>query len=146
MLHFENSDAKLDLTVTSYELSDTYGASPEALNWLVMRATFQEDDVFIKDSNSCIQTFELKEMTAGLKVLSAGLKDRYESDFAEPFFLLQAWKKADTEGFVMAVSFTLPNTMDGNDVAELEAEVTAQELKNMIAELDLYCAKFPERS
>ena len=35
----------------------------------------------MKDSNSCLQTFELQSMTAGLKVVKAGIRDLYVSDF-----------------------------------------------------------------
>lgn len=145
MLHFENDFSKLDLDIACYEFPDTFRASSDDSNWLVMRATFQEDDIFIKDSNSCLLTYELKEMTAGLKVLGAGLKTSYGSDFSEPYFLLRAWKNLDGDTFFMQVSFTLPNTMDGTDVAELEVELTAQQLQEMIDQLDGYCARFPER-
>ena len=43
------------------------------------------------------------------------------------------------------MTFYLPNTMDGDDTAEVVSHLTAQELKEFIAELDKDCAKFPER-
>lgn len=145
MLHFENEYAKLDLAIVCYEISDTFRASSDDANWLTIRATFQEDELLLKDSNSCLLTYELQAMTAGLKVLGAGLKDSYDSDFSQPYFLLRAWKNQDSDTFSMDVSFTLPNTMDENDVAELSVQLTAQQLQQMIAQLDIYCAKFPER-
>jgi hypothetical protein len=37
----------------------------------------------IVDSQACLLTYELRELTAGLKVLRAGVKDEYESGFVE---------------------------------------------------------------
>lgn len=52
------------------------GATPPVTtgNWLILRATYVDEDGDItKDSNSCLLTYELQEMTAGLKVLDAGI-------------------------------------------------------------------------
>jgi len=43
------------------------------------------------------------------------------------------------------VSFTLPNTMEDEDVAELECDLTAEEMTALIDELDGLCKKFPDR-
>lgn len=141
---FRNDEASLKLEIVNYELP--YGGDPTSddRNWLVMRATWiNEDGLLIKDSNSCLLTFELQEMTAGLKVVNAGLKDRYESAFQEPYFMLSA--DAVEGGFRFFVSFTLPNTMEDEDVAELYATMTSDEMKALIDELDLLCRKFPDR-
>ena len=45
----------------------------------------------------------------------------------------------------MDVSFVLPNTMDGDDTAELSCLLSRDEMKDLIQELDRACAKFPER-
>ena len=83
-------------------------------------------------------------MTAGLKVLNAGIKDRYDSSFVESYFALSA--QADGEDFLVDVSFYLPNTMDGNDTAEVEARMTKAELTALIDELDKLCQKYPDRT
>ena len=46
----------------------------------------------------------------------------------------------------MDVSFYLPNTMDGEDTAEIEVSMTAEELKALTGELDKLCEKFPDRA
>ena len=86
---------------------------------------------------------ELAGMNAGLKVLLAGIRDRYDSDFIEPDFSLSAEKAGDT--FRISASFYLPNTMDGDDTAELDCILTGAELKAVIEDLDKACARFPER-
>ena len=76
-------------------------------------------------------------------MLAAGIKDRYDSDFIASGMTFSAW--AEEDGFGAMMTFYLPNTMDGDDTAEVVSHLTAQELKEFIAELDKDCAKFPER-
>jgi len=143
---FRNEEASLKLDIVSYEFpADGGDPGSDDRNWLVLRATWvNEDGLVIKDSNSCLLTYELQEMTAGLKVVRAGLKQRYESEFSEPYFMLSA--DAEGDGFRFFVSFTLPNTMEDEDVAELYADMSAEEMTALIAELDGLCRKFPDRS
>ena len=143
---FKNEEASLKLDIASYELPADGGApDSDDRNWLVLRATWiNEDGLLIKDSNSCLLTYELQEMTAGLKVVKAGLKPRYESEFTEPYFMISA--DAVEDGFRFFVSFTLPNTMEDEDVAELYAHMTAEEMTALIEELDRLVKKFPDRT
>lgn len=142
---FKNDDASLKLEITSYEFPAD-GGEPDSddRNWLVLRGTYQEDGLVIKDSNSCLLTYELRELAAGLKVVKAGLRDRYDSDFAEPYFALAA--AAEGEKFLVSVSFALPNTMEDVDVAEVETAMTTAELTALIDELDALCRKYPDRN
>ena len=52
---------------------------------------------------------------------------------------------AEGELFRVYISFYLPNTMDGDDTAELNCTLTGPELKALIEDLDQACARFPER-
>ena len=142
---FQNEDASLKLDITNYELGP-YDGDPNSddRNWLVMRATWNnEDGDIVKDSNCCLLTYELQDMTAGLKVLNADIRDRYDSEFTEPYFLFSACKEG--EGFRVDVSFFLPNTMDGDDTAEITCHMSKDEMRALIGELDRLCAKFPDR-
>ena len=143
---FKNEDASLKLEVVCYEFPADGGVpGSDDRKWLVLRATWtQEDGNVVKDSNSCLLTYELREMTAGLKVLNAGIKDAYVSEFAEPYFALSA--QAEGEGFRVDVSFFLPNTMDGDDTAELTCTMTKADMTALIDELDKLCAKYPGRA
>lgn len=142
---FHNDDASLELGIVNYELSPFDGdPNSDDRNWLVLRATWcNEDGNIVKDSNSCLLTYELQEMTAGLKVLNAGIRDSYSSVFQEPYFTLDA--HAEGEGFRVYVSFYLPNTMDGDDTAELNVFMNKGEMSALIEELDKLCAKYPDR-
>ena len=139
----ENNSLKLD--VFNYELpADGGDPTSDDRNWLILRATYVDEDGDItKDSNSCLLTYELQEMTAGLKVLDAGIRDRYESSFTEPYFTLTA--QAEGEGFLVEVSFYLPNTMDGDDTAEVTAYFSKADMRALLDELDKLCKKFPDR-
>ena len=143
---FRNEETSLKLDIVNYEFPD-YGGDPASddRNWLVLRATWVNDEgQIVKDSNSCLLTYELREMAAGLKVLNAGIKDWYVSEFAEPYFELGA--RAEGEEFLVNVSFYLPNTMDGEDTAEVVARMTKAELTELVDELDKRCAKYPDRT
>jgi len=144
---FKNEEVSLRLDIVNYEFpADGGDPTSDDRNWLVLRATWiNEDGGVIKDSNSCLLTYELREMTAGLKVLHAGIKGHYESFFQEPYFEVSA--RTEGENAVrMAVSFYLPNTMDGEDTAEVECVMTREEVKTLLNELDQLCAKFPDRA
>ena len=143
---FQNGESSLKLDIVNYEFpADGGDPTSDDRNWLVLRCTRTgEDGTVVKDSNSCLLTYELREMTAGLKVLNAGIKDYYVSTLVEPYFELSA--QAADEGFQVAVSFFLPNTMEYNDTAEIETHMTKEEMTALIAELDRLCAKYPDRT
>ena len=142
---FQGPDASLKLDIVNYEFPADAGApDSDDRNWLVLRCTWTEDGDVRKDSNSCLLTYELREMTAGLKVVRAGIKTAYESDFVEPFFSLDLRAEGE-DAFRTWVRFFLPNTMDGEDTAEIECVLTRQQLSELIDELDRLCAKFPDR-
>lgn len=144
---FQNEEASLKLDVVSYEFPPDGGdPTSDDRNWLVLRATWtNEDGDIVKDSNSCLLTYELQEMTAGLKVLNAGIKDHYESSFVEPYFEVTAQTEGE-DAIRMSVSFFLPNTMDGEDTAEVECLMTHADMKTLLNELDELCKKFPDRN
>lgn len=143
---FKNDEASLNLEIVNYELPEDSGApDSDDRNWLVLRGTYtDEDGHVIRDSNSCLLTFELKELTAGLKVLKAGIRDSYDSDFSEPYFLFSARAEAE-DRYIVDVSFTLPNTMEDIENAELSCVMTTAELRALIEELDALCKKFHDR-
>ena len=143
---FQNEEASLKLDIVNYEFpADGGDPTSDDRNWLVLRCTWtDEDGKGVKDSNSCLLTYELREMTAGLKVLNAGIKSEYASAFVEPYFELAA--QADGDDFQVDVSFFLPNTMDGDDTAEVTCAMTKADMTALIDELDKLCAKFPDRA
>ena len=141
---FRNGEDSLKLDVVHYELpAGTGEPGSDDRNWLTMKAVWRRDGEITVDSNSCLLTYELQELTAGLKVLLAGLKTEYESDFMEPYFSLYA--SAEREGFPVDVTFYLPNTMDGDDTAEMHSVLSREELRALVEELDRLCGRFPDR-
>lgn len=145
-MKFSNEYESLQLEIVSYELpADEGEPDSDDRNWLVLRATWNnEDGEILKDSNSCLLTYELREMTTELKVVRAGIKTGYQSDFAAPYFSLAVWAEGE-ETFRAAVSFFFPNSMDGDDTAEVEAVLTKDDMTGLVNELDRMCKKFPDR-
>ena len=141
----KNEDASLKLEFVNYEFPEAGAGSDQFdRNWLLLRCTWVDEEGYThKDSNACLLAQELSGMNAGLKVLLAGIKDRYDSDFIEPDFNLSAWAAED--GFRVSAAFYLPNTMDGNDTAEVDCTLTGPELKAVIEDLDRACSRLPER-
>jgi len=141
---FQNESVSLRLDITAYELPEDAGGDAEDRNWLVLRAAYtDEDGQVVKDSSACLLAGELEAMTAGLKVLNAGIKERYDSDFTLPYFSLSA--AAEGEGFRFLVTFSLPNSMDMVDDVEVLGTMDKAAMKALIDELDRLCARFPER-
>ena len=142
---FQGENASLRLDVVNYEFPPDGGApDSDDRNWLVLRCTWTDEEGNIrKDSNSCLLTYELRELSAGLQVLRAGIRPEYHSDFLEPYFRVDAW--AAGEQFRLEVSFVLPNTMDGEDTAEVCCRMTEAELRSLTDELERLGAKFPDR-
>ena len=133
---FQNEDVSVKLEVLRYEFpADGGDPGSDDRNWLVMRCTYTEDGLIIKDTNSCLLTYELREMTGGLKVLQGGLKDAYASNFVEPYFELAAERSGEGE-YQVSVSFALVNTMEDVDMAEVECVMTDADMKALLAELD----------
>lgn len=144
-MRFQNEDASLELTVSAYEFPAGEAPDSDDENWLVLRCAWTDGEgILRKDSNSCLLTQELQALAAGLKVLQAGIKPGYESEFSEPWFAVSA-QAAEAETFRFFVRFVLPNTMDGDDTAELDCILTREELKVLIEELDGLCRRFPDR-
>ena len=142
----KSEDASLKLEFVNYEFPEAGAGSDQFdRNWLLLRCTWVDEEGYThKDSNACLLAQELAGMNAGLKVLLAGIKDRYDSDFIEPDFTLSAW--AEGENFRVSATFYLPSTMDGDDTAEITCTMDQKEMEALIGELDRLCEKFPDRT
>ena len=93
----KNENASIRLDFVSYEFPETeYGMDEYDKNWLQLRCTWVDEDGYThKDSNACLLAQELAGMNAGLKVLAAGIKDRYDSDFISSDLSLFAWAEGE---------------------------------------------------
>ena len=142
---FQNEEASLRLDIVNYEFPPDGGdPGSDDRNWLVLRCTWTDEVGTIrKDSNSCLLTYELRELAAGLKVLRSGIRDSYHSEFLEPYFQVDA--QAEDGAFQVSVSFVLPNTMDGEDTAEVTCTMMEEELRRLTDELDRLSEKYPDR-
>ena len=97
----KSEDASLKLEFVNYEFPEAGAGSDQFdRNWLLLRCTWVDEEGYThKDSNACLLAQELAGMNAGLKVLLAGIKDRYDSDFIEPDFTCPPGRREKTSGF-----------------------------------------------
>lgn len=139
---FRNEEESLKIEVVSYEFPQGTG---EDANWLVLKGTYTDGEGNVTiDRNSCLTASELRELTAGLKVMAAGIKDGYESQFMEPYFELTA-EKVEEDAYQMGVAFTMLNAPEDWDTVELEFSACGEDLKEWIRELEEWEKRFPER-
>ncbi len=63
---FKTEGASLELKIVNYEFpADGGDPSSDDRNWLVLRCTWVKGDgAVVKDSNSCLLTYELRELAA----------------------------------------------------------------------------------
>ena len=123
---FRNEESSLRLDIVNYEFPPDGGdPNSDDRNWLVLRATWnKEDGDVVKDSNSFL----------------------YVSDFQENFYFSVGARALGDGTFEVVVSFYLPNTMDGDDTAEITCTMDQKEMEALIGELDRLCEKFPDRT
>ena len=137
---FRNEEESLKVEVAAYEFPD--GVDEDA-NWLVLKGTYTDSEGNVTiDRNSCLTTSELQELTAGLKVLSAGIKGLYESEFTEPYFELTV-EQVGEDAYQAAVAFTMLNAPEDWDTVELELTATKADLKDWIAEVEQAKKRIP---
>ena len=120
---FQNGDTSLKLELLRYEFPAGEGQpGTDDGNWLLLRGTYtDEDGRVIVDSQACLLTYELRELTAGLKVLRAGIKEEYESGFVEDAYFSLFAQSDGVGGFVLDVAFALPNTLEDVDTPRWSA-------------------------
>lgn len=143
---FREGDEILEIEILRYErrLEETDPGTDDR-NWLVLRGTWTRDDGTVrKGTSACLLTYELQELCAGLKVLRAGIRERYESDLMAPGLSLTG-RAVDGDRFALDVSFWFPDTMDGDDTAEISCMLGKADLRALTDELDRLCAAFPDR-
>ena len=85
---FKNEDASLELHIVNYEFPAGGGeAGSDDRNWLVLRCTWNNGEgVIVKDSNSCLLTYELRELAAaGCGRRSQGAERRNQGQLCQRF-------------------------------------------------------------
>ena len=144
---FQNKEKSLELTVVSYEFPERKGSAEEYdfdANWLVLRGVCREGRVARSFENSCLLTYELQALSAGLKLLLSGVRDVYESDFIEPYLEIAA-EAPDLSRYLVAASFSILAAEDRWETFSVESFLDEAGLRVLIADIDRACAAFPER-
>ncbi len=145
---FSGGEKTLKLQVLGYEFPELSGKGPEYdfdANWLVLRGTYTNEEgetaIFTR---GCVLTYELTALAAELKVVAAGLKSGFRSDFEEPVLFMEV--DAAAEGnFLMKVSFVMDLDDADLDAESVEMTVSADELKALAEEVQEFARRFPEK-
>lgn len=139
---FKNENESLAVEIAGYELPSGTG---EDADWLVLKGTYTADGAITKDRGSYLTAGELRELTAGLKVLAAGIKDEYAGEFQAPYFELTV-RRTGEDAFRAGVAFTMLNSPEDWDTAEVALTCDTACLKTWIGELERAEKKCPPRS
>lgn len=138
---FQTESECLKVEIVSYESPHERG---EDADWLVLRGTYTADGETAVDRNACLSTSELRELSAGLKVLAAGIRDSYESDFLSQDFTLSVLREGE-DAFRAYVTFAMLCADVEFDTAELDVRGDGTLLQDWIRDLDAAAGRFPER-
>ena len=138
---FETEEESLRIEVASYEAP--HGREADA-DWLVLKGTYTADGETAVDRNACLTTSELRALCAGLKVVAAGIRDSYESDFLAQDFTLSVVRTGE-DGFRAYVTFAMLGADVDFDTAELDVRCDTATLKGWIGALEAAEMRFPER-
>ena len=145
---FTDGEKTLKLQILGYEFPELSGKGPEydfEANWLVLRGTYTDEEgetaIFTK---GCVLTYELTALAAELKVLAAGLKSGFVSDFEEPVLFMEA-DAAEEGTFRVKISFVMDMDDADLDPESIELTMTSEELKALACEVQELADRYPEK-
>ncbi|MGM9618549.1 MAG: hypothetical protein ACI3W8_01745 [Oscillospiraceae bacterium] len=146
-MRFANEEKSLTITVKDYEFPERTGNAEEYdydANWLVLRGVYREGRSERSFENSCLLTGELLALSAGLKLLAAGVRDSYESEFNDPYFEVTA-EVIGLGRYLIYAAFSMLVEEDRWESFGVESFLDDAGLKALIAEVDEAARAFPEK-
>lgn len=146
-MKFDNGKKSLTLSVVNYEFPERTGKGEEYdydANWLVLRAEYREGRSLRSFENSCVLTYELQDLAAGLKLLAGGVQECYESSFTEPYFEVAA-ELMGISHYMVYASFAMLVAEDQWENFSVECVLDDTALKALAEEIDAECRAFPEK-
>ena len=146
-MKFINGERSLTIDVVGYEFPDRVGGGEEYdydANWLILRGTYCDGKTESIFENSCVLTCELQALAAGLKLMSAGVQDMYQSEFNDPYFEVTA-ELIGLNRYLIYASFSMLVAEDKWKNFGVECFLTDEELKVLIADIDKANRDFPEK-
>ena len=146
-MKFVNGDRSLAIDVVGYEFPDRVGSGEEYdydANWLILRGTYSDGKVERIFENSCVLTRELQALAAGLKLMSSGVRDMYQSEFNDPYFEVTA-ELIGLNRYLIYASFSMLVAEDEWKNFGVECFLSDEELKALIADIDSANRAFPEK-
>ena len=94
--------------------------------------------------NSCLLTCELQALAAGLKLLTSGVQDVYQSEFNDPYFEVTA-ELVGINQYLLYASFSMLVAEDRWQNFGTECFMTEEQLKALIGDIESEIRAFPEK-
>ena len=146
-MKFVNENRSLTIDVVGYEFPDRSGGGEEYdydANWLILRGVYNDGTVESSFENSCVLTCELQALSAGLKLLSSGIQEIYQSEFNDPYFELTA-EPIGLNRYLVYASFAMLVAEDKWKNFGVECFLSEEEMKALIEDIDSMNRAFPEK-
>ena len=146
-MKFSNGERSLTVKVLGYEFPDRTGGGEEYdydANWLVLEGVYNDGKLERSFINSCLLTCELQALAAGLKLLTSGVQDVYQSEFNDPYFEVTA-ELVGINQYLLYASFSMLVAEDRWQNFGTECFMTGEELKALIADIESELRAFPEK-
>ena len=146
-MKFSNGERSLSIKVLGYEFPERTGGGEDYdydANWLVLEGVYNDGSVERSFINSCLLTSELQALCAGLKLLSSGVQDLYQSEFNDPYFEVTA-ELTGFDQYLLYASFSMLVAEDRWQNFGTECFMTEAQLKALIADIESEIRAFPEK-
>lgn len=146
-MKFSNGERSLSVKVLGYEFPDRTGGGEEYdydANWLVLEGVYNDGKLERSFINSCLLTCELQALAAGLKLLTSGVQDVYQSEFNDPYFEVTA-ELVGINQYLLYASFSMLVAEDRWQNFGTECFMTEEQLKALIGDIESEIRAFPEK-
>ena len=135
------NDKRLELDILGYEFPDAEDDYFDA-NWLNVGIHYDDGSLSFRQVDSCLLSFELKELTETLDAILEGRETGTATDFMEPYLTLSVTRKG--EGYDVQSRFVYDTGSPWKEVCVCQ-EMDSRELADLNTELKKMYARFPRR-
>lgn len=104
-MKIEDKNKTIEFGVIGYQFPNAGRSKPNDpdydANWLTVQVSYTEDETTASFQDSCVLTWELKEMADALSEILDGRETAYISDFMEPYLKFAVARAGDQFTFTI---------------------------------------------
>lgn len=147
IMRIKNGNKYLEFLVLNYQFPNFSRALNNDIfdvNWLTIQVKYSNDS--LKEyvyTDSCLLTFELKEIIEEFTKVANGISKEYKSDFIEPYLNIELENKKGE--YVVEISFVTSTCSDEWEEIGVKSSLNQKELLQFIDYMNSELSKFPER-